>query len=100
MNSQGMIQNFDHNMEIRGLTPESRSSYARILGNFASFLGASNKNFLEVSKNDLRDYVEALNKRRVSTRTIGLYLATLSSFYDFLVFDEMLQANPIAAVRK
>ena len=100
MNSQEMIQNFDRDMEIRGMTPESRSSYARQLRGLAGFLEKRNKNFLEVSKNDLRDYVEALKERGVSTRTIGLYLATLSSFYDFLVFDELLPANPVAAVRK
>jgi integrase/recombinase XerD len=95
-----MIQNFDHDMDIRGMTPESRSKYAWSLRNLAGFLESRNKNFLEVSKNDLREYVDALKKRGASTKTIGFYLAALSSFYDFLVFDEMLPANPISAIRK
>lgn len=82
------------------MTPESRSRYIWCLGHFASFLEARNKGLLVVSKSDLRDYVEALKKRDVSTKTVGLYLAALSSFYDFVVFDEIIPANPVKAVRK
>lgn len=100
MNSSELIQSFNHDMEIRGMTPDSRSRYIWCLENFAAFLEGSNKDLLAVSKSDLRGYVEALKRRDLSTKTVGLYLAALSSFYDFVVFDEMLQANPVKAVRK
>ena len=93
LNSEEIIQNFNHDMEIRGMTPESRYRYVWCLGNFAGFLEARNKKFPGCRKNDLRDYIEALKKRDVSTRTMGLYLAALSSFYDFVVFDEMLPSK-------
>jgi integrase/recombinase XerD len=100
LNSNEMIQSFIHDMEIRGMTKESRNRYAWCLGDFASFLEARNKDLIAVSKSDFRDYVEALKTRNVSTNTAGLYLAALSSFYDFVVFEEMLPANPVKAIRK
>jgi integrase/recombinase XerD len=81
------------------MTTESRSNYARSLRAFAGFLEARNKQLLAASKSDIRDYIENLKKRGVSTKTVGLYLAALSSFYDFVVFDDVLLANPIKAVR-
>ncbi|OHB65106.1 MAG: tyrosine recombinase XerC [Planctomycetes bacterium RBG_13_62_9] len=54
---------------------------------------------LAVDVNDARSYLAYLNERAYSKATIARKLATLRSFYKFLVKTGRCAANPLAAVR-
>jgi len=54
---------------------------------------------LSVDINSVRAYLAALNERQYSKSTIARKLATLRSFYKFLVRRNQLPSNPVMAVR-
>jgi integrase/recombinase XerC len=54
---------------------------------------------LSVDNNSVRAYLALLNERQYSKSTIARKLATLRSFYKFLVKRNQLSSNPVMAVR-
>jgi len=52
----------------------------------------------EVTKTTLNDYVEVLNQQ-YKPKTIKRKLAVLHSFFDYLVYDEQLEVNPMSKSR-
>jgi integrase/recombinase XerC len=54
---------------------------------------------LSVDINSVRAYLAALNEKQYSKSTIARKLATLRSFYKFLVRRNRLSSNPVMAVR-
>ena len=57
------------------------------------------KLLLAVDVNSIRAYLAALNEKQYSKSTIARKLATLRSFYKFLVKRNQLSSNPVMAVR-
>lgn len=54
---------------------------------------------LAVDINTVRSYLVKLNEKQYSKSTIARKLATLRSFYKFLVKRSMISSNPVTAVR-
>jgi integrase/recombinase XerC len=54
---------------------------------------------LSVDTNALRTYLTVLNEKQYSKATIARKLATLRSFYKFLVKRGRIQSNPVSVVR-
>ena len=54
---------------------------------------------ISVDTNALRTYLTVLNEKQYSKATIARKLATLRSFYKFLVKRGKVQANPVSVVR-
>jgi integrase/recombinase XerD len=54
----------------------------------------------EVSRADLRAYLDLQQDRGMSRGSVRTHFAAITSFYDFLVYEERLQVNPVIAVRK
>lgn len=54
---------------------------------------------LNIDVNTIRDYLALLNEQQYSKSTIARKLATLRSFYKFLVKRGMMTSNPVTAVR-
>jgi integrase/recombinase XerC len=52
-----------------------------------------------VQTSDIRSYLAFLNEKQYSKATIARKLATLRSFYKFLVKSNRLSSNPVTAVR-
>ena len=55
--------------------------------------------FLSVDVNTVRGYLAFLNEKQYSKATVARKLATLRSFYKFLVKTNQLSTNPVTAVR-
>jgi len=55
--------------------------------------------FLSTDVNSFRSYLAHLNEKQYSKATIARKLATLRSFYKFLVRTNRLSSNPVTAVR-
>lgn len=53
-----------------------------------------------VNKHDLRDYLEHLQDRGLKNSTLKGYFSALSSFYDFLIYEERAETNPIKPFRQ
>jgi integrase/recombinase XerD len=96
-----LIERFRKDCAIRGLTPESTVRYASTLRIFNEFLQGKGLDLLQVDGNVLRDWLEFLRiDRKVSQKTLENYFTEISSFYEFLLYEGLIAANPVAAVRK
>jgi len=99
--SQELIEQFRKDCTIRGMTPESVVRYVSTLRIFNGFLQAKGLDLTQVDGIILRDWLEHLRiDRRVSQKTLENYFTEISSFYEFLLYEGLISANPVAAVRK
>jgi len=72
---------------------ETVKSYKSDLDNFADFLINKNKNFFNIDKNIIREYLKFLDDCKLKNSSIGRHLSTLRSFYNFLVREEKIKTN-------
>lgn len=91
------IEKFKKDMVIRGLSPLTIKNYHGKIRQFHNFLG---DDLDQVDKADIRNYIDYLRSKGIKTAGIGINLAALSSFYDFLLFEDKVEMNPILPVRK
>lgn len=54
------------------------------------------QNFLNLTKDDLRDYIYNLDK---TPRTKAHYLTVINSFYNYLVISQRLEVNPASSIK-
>lgn len=84
---------------VRGLPCErTRESYRRTLRAFRSFSNELDDS--KVTRRHLEAYRALLERSGRSPSTIRRVLATLSSYFSFLVADGIIDRNPMAAVRR
>lgn len=96
-----LIERFRRDCTIRGMTPESVVRYVSTLRIFNGFLQARGLDITLVDGIVLRDWLEYLRiDRKVSQKTLENYFTEISSFYEFLLYEGLISANPVAAVRK
>jgi len=74
------------------------SSYLRDIRQFALYLNACNKDFLQVVCDDIRNYVGFLRQKGKSQATIVRSVASLKGFYSFLIGEGELEGNPTTGV--
>jgi integrase/recombinase XerD len=75
--------------------------YISTLRIFDGFLRAKGLDLVKVDGTILRDWLEYLRiDRKVSQKTLENYFTEISSFYEFLLYEGLIAANPVAAVRK
>ncbi len=94
--SLDLIENFISDCRARGLTPHSIETYK---SNVKSFLHAC-KDPCTVHIEDLRTFLNNLRDRGLSGSTLKGYFAALSAFYDYLVFEGIIQNNPVISFKK
>jgi integrase/recombinase XerD len=83
------------------MTPEYTVRYISTLKIFDGFLREKGFDLLQVEGTVLRDWLEYLRiDRKVSQKTLENYFTEISSFYEFTLYEGLIAANPVAAVRK
>jgi len=73
-------------------------AYQTDLKSFDSFLQDQHKSFAEVQTRDIRHWLMHLSDKKLSERTINRKIATLKSFYKFLIKTGTIQTNPTATL--
>lgn len=97
MNNINLIQLFLEMLSAeRNAAKNTRESYQRDLKKLDAAL---NKPFLELTKDDLSTYLDAL-KQRVSLSTVARTLSALKQFYNFLLSEELVQQNPLIRMKQ
>jgi integrase/recombinase XerD len=100
-NSRDLIEKFRKDCSIRGMTPESIVRYLSTIRIFCKYLDDRNLVFLQVNRDILRDFVEYLRSERgVAQKTLENYFTEISSFYEFLAYEGLIESNPVMDVRK
>ena len=93
-----LIADFLQDLELSGKTEITALHYGYCLKNFKTYLAGRSP--LNMDKETLRGFIAYLKAQNKTTKTIENYFSVLSSFYEYLVFEEKAAGNPVIAVRK
>jgi len=96
LSDMDLINRFVDDCRLQGFSPETIRSYRSNLQIIARFLKNLNLDFRQVDKNVLKNLLDYLqNERKVSAKTLKSYFSALSSFYNFLHYEELHTENPV-----
>jgi integrase/recombinase XerD len=91
-----LLKDYIVDCEFRGLSSESIRSKRSNIRTLARYLESQSIHFNEVDKEVLKNVLTYLrNKRRVGFTTQKHYFSDLSSFYDYLVYEDKIDHNPV-----
>ncbi|MCA6072004.1 MAG: tyrosine recombinase XerC [Endomicrobium sp.] len=79
----------------RNFSPHTLRAYLRDISDLVLFLQKKKLKFCDVGKYDIREFLEELNKKRLSKATLARKFATLRTFYKFLIINNIIKKNPI-----
>lgn len=91
-----LITEFLQDLKIRGRTNRSVGSYKSVLLEFLEYYPHPEN----VNKRDLRDYLEHLQERDLHVATLKTYFSAISTFYDYLIYEEIATTNPVLPFRQ
>jgi integrase/recombinase XerD len=83
------------------LAENTLAAYQRDLERFSRWcVEAKIKKWAELSVSKLGDYLAFLNAEQLSPSTVARHVASLKSFFKFLVLDEQVTSNPASALHR
>lgn len=92
-----LIHEFINYLSVeRGLAMNTLESYGRDLRQYSQFLQGDESNLDAVSRSTILNYMLFLQKQGKATATIARRLAALKAFYQFLVREKRIKADPTA----
>lgn len=94
------VDRFLQDCRDQGMSGHAIEVYRSNLRAFARFCAGRGVPLVRVDRNLLRDFIRHLRERGLAFKTLAIYLSALSSFYEFLAFEEAVPGNPVPAVRK
>ncbi len=94
------LQAFIRDAKTRGMSERSMESYLNDLQSFERYMTAARRDITKANKMDIRDYVDTLRSRGCITKTVAHHLQALHSLYEYLIFEEVLEVNPVDEVRR
>src|SRR5690606_15934614 len=78
----------------KGLSPNTRLAYERDLEQFITYARVKRLELEKIQLNALRDFLGHLRGREVSARSIARKVSALKQFFQFLMREGRIQANP------
>lgn len=98
-NEVAMQEFMGYLMTERGYSEKTKEAYQRDLNDFCQFLENSGESsLLTVDHLDVRVYLSYLNDLKYSRNTISRKIASLRSFYQYLLKHEKIKENPFSYV--
>ncbi|WP_122645183.1 tyrosine recombinase XerC [Enterococcus mediterraneensis] len=83
----------------RGYSENTQKAYQEDFEDFFEFLKTSgDSDFLTIDHRDVRVYLSFLNEREYSRNTISRKIASLRSFYQYLLKQEVIEENPFTYI--
>ena len=96
MEKTELVNAFIFDCQTRGRTKRTLESYKGTVKEFLNFF----PKLETVDKHDLRDFLSHLQERELKIATLETCFSTLSTFYDFLIYEEIAEINPILPFRR
>ncbi|PWB49615.1 MAG: hypothetical protein C3F06_13665 [Candidatus Methanoperedenaceae archaeon] len=90
------LERFILDCKAKGMTKHSIETYQSNVMEFLTYYPRPH----EVTIDHLRYYLNKLRARNLAITTLKGYMSAVSSFYDFLVFENEIHLNPVPAFRK
>jgi integrase/recombinase XerD len=94
------IRDFLVDCELRNMATMTIVGYKSRLLVSSQILSRSGLSICKLDKESLRLILEELRKKGFAYNNLLHYFAALSSFYDYLIWEEIAQTNPIGPFRK
>jgi site-specific recombinase XerD len=85
---------FDRDLAVRSAADATRRAYANDIGQLAAWATEQGKDPVKLGHRDLRRYAASLSDRGLSKAAVARKLAAIRSFYDALLRNGELAANP------
>ncbi|MEM2522801.1 MAG: tyrosine-type recombinase/integrase [Candidatus Bathyarchaeia archaeon] len=101
LSDEALINEFIADCRLRNFSSESIRSYKSILRITCAFLRRNGYSFVNLDKHVLKRLLEYLAfDKGYSVKTLENYFSALSSFYDFLVYEGVVEKNHVLPFRK
>ena len=81
------------------LSLNTLQSYKRDILEYKDYINENGLNYLKISDEDITDYLSSMKKANKKTSTISRNLATVRSFYQFLVKTKKIKKDPTIGVK-
>lgn len=95
MNWEKSINNFKSYLKIeRSLSENSIQAYIRDINKLANHAIHLEKKPLQVSKDNITDFLQKLNNDKISARSQARILSGIKAFYKYLIMEDYIQSNP------
>lgn len=75
------------------------NSYERDLNNYYGYIEAKKINYIEINKDQIREYLKYLDDLKLSKNSISRLLSTLRHFYSFLIINNKLTKNQFKLIK-
>lgn len=95
-----LVQDFLGDCRLRGMSPTTVVHYGYCLNSFCQYLDQRGSDILQVERDILRGYIDHLRREGKSSKTLENIFSVLSSFFDYLVYENWMDSNPVLPVRK
>jgi integrase/recombinase XerC len=89
------VNHFGRYLEAeRNFSFHTLRAYMKDVFDFVKFLHKKQLNFSQTTKHEVRSFLEKLNSKKLSKATIVRKLASIRSFYKFLIINNIIKNNP------
>lgn len=76
------------------LSENTLQSYERDIKQFESYIEKNQKDYIKITGEEIQDYIEYLKEINKKTSTISRNIASIRSFYQYLVRTKIVEADP------
>ncbi len=98
---QQLSQHYHKDLEAMNLTDETIRNYQGMVTIYLDYLEREGGEVLEPDREMLLSFIRYLREERDNcTKRVKYYFTALNSFYDYLVYTDKADQNPIPAIRK
>ncbi|MCR8486840.1 MAG: tyrosine-type recombinase/integrase [Crenarchaeota archaeon] len=96
-----LIVDFREDCILKNMSEETVRKYISAIRIFVNFLRERKLSLKDADKNILREFLSFLKfEKRVSHKTLENYFSALSTFYDYLAYEEVVPANNVLPFRR
>jgi integrase/recombinase XerD len=97
--TQSLDTYLDYLRDVRRMSPNTLSSYARDLDGLARYAAQKSKRVEALDRRDLEAFTRQLMTNGLAPRSVGRAVACIRGFYRFLLLEKTIAANPAEDLR-
>jgi integrase/recombinase XerD len=97
---QRLLELFTEDCRDRQLTDETVRRYRSSIRQYLAYLNENDACLLQVDKHVLHAYIHDRRSRGLGQKTLENDLSGIAGFYEWLVFEDYMEKNPVPGVRK
>jgi integrase/recombinase XerD len=98
--AQRLLELFVEDCRDRQLTDETIRRYRSSIKQYLAYLDQRGISVLNVDKHALHEYIRQRRSQGVDQKTLENDLSGIAGLYEYLVFEDYMERNPVPGVRK